>query len=139
MKKFLIGLLCVAGVAYLLGVGILVVRTSVAPATVPNQSILGDVNGVPFTSIDVASSTSVLTAASKQVLATSTSAQWRMFQNNSACSIYLAFTKDVAATANTGVYLAASTTLVFTNESLYQGAVQAIATGCQGTLLISQK
>lgn len=132
MKKFFIGFVAFVLVSY--GVGLYVLFQGHKDALIQP---VGDVNGVPFLTLDVASSTTVQTG-SKQVLATSTSAQWRLFQNNSSFGIWLAFTNDKDATLNTGIYLPASTTIEFKGENLYLGAVRAVSTA-NATLLISQK
>lgn len=134
MKTFIKGLLSVAGVAYLLGLGVLAMRSNQAQPIQP----LGDVNGIPFISVDVASSTTVLTT-SKQILATSTAAQYRLFQNNGPFTIYLSFKNDAPATINNGIMLIASTSLELKGETLYLGAVSAIAAGGSSGLLVTQK
>lgn len=134
MKKFFVGLLCMAGVAYLLGLGILVMRQQLPQ----QQQNIGDVNGVPFTVVDIASSTTV-TSASKLVLGTSTSAQYRRFTNNSGNTIYLSFINGSDAVVNTGVVLFASSTIALSDESLYRGAVTAVSAGGNASLIIMQK
>lgn len=135
MKKFFIGFLYVVGIVYFLGLTILVARLSNSDSLLKP---VGDVNGIPFTRIDVSTSTQALTTGSKQVLATSTSAQWRIFQNIGPSAIYLNFS-DAPATINSGIMLLASSTFEVRNESMYQGAVQAIAVGANSGLLINQK
>lgn len=133
IKKIFIGVLCLAGVAYLLGIGLIVLRTQQVQGP-----ITGDVNGIPFMNVATSGATTV-TSSSVQVLATSSEAQYRMFQNNSPVGIWLSFKNDKAAAINNGVYLQASSTLELRNESLYLGAVTAITSGGSATLLITQK
>lgn len=92
------------------------------------------------TSIATSSTASVTTSASARVVATSTNAQWTSIQNNSPFSVYLRIGADKAATANTGILLSASSTLVLSQDTSnnYRGSIQAIATGGTASLLINQ-
>lgn len=96
-------------------------------------------DSVAFTNVGT-STAMVVTTSSSQILATSTSAQWRMFQNNSPFSVYLSFQADKTALANNGIFLAASSTLTFSldQSNLYRGGVRAIATGGTASVLVSQ-
>lgn len=133
IKKIFIGLLCLAGVAYLLGLGVLVIQKQQ-----PQQKTVGDVNGIPFMNIATSGATTV-SGTSSFVLATATEAQYREFQNNSQFGIWLSFKNDQAASVNNGYYLPASSTVRFENGSLYLGAVRAVTSIGVATLLIHQK
>ncbi len=133
IKKFLIAVLCLAGVAYLLGIGVLVVKNQ-QPVQREQQS-LGDVNGIPFTSI-ATSSQQTVTNTSSRIFSTTTDAQWILIQNNSAFGIWLSFKNDQAAAVNTGVYMVASSTLELKGENLYRGSIQAVAPGGATALVL---
>lgn len=114
-------------------------QTLVAGGSTDTTAWVGD-TAKGDTRLSTSSVASVTTSASVQVVATSTSAQWTQIQNNSPFSVYLRFGADKAATANAGVLVSASSTLVLSDATAnnYHGAIQAISTGGTASLLINQ-
>lgn len=108
--------------------------------TTQQGNLRGATDSVAFTAIGTSSPMTVGTSASVQVLATSTSVQWRTLQNNSPFSVYLSLKSDQAAVANQGILLAASSTITFSLDAsnMYRGSIQAISTGGTAVVLVNQ-
>ena len=132
-KATLVALILLAGVAYLALTGWYVDRRG-------ESSNVGETAHSTWMNTATSGPITVGTGASVRVSATTTSAQIRIFQNNSPFSVYLKFGADAAATANNGYLLSASSTLTLTNEngSMYQGSVQGISTGGTATVLVNE-
>lgn len=145
MKKILLVTLVTALAFTSAVVGGLLVDRAQAAATAGTNYFAGSA-GVFFAdpALDSGTATSsvitVGTSASVRAVATSTSANWIMLQNNSANSVYLRFGADKAAAANTGVLLTASSTLQLSTDqyNMYRGSITAIATGGTASVLVNE-
>lgn len=85
-----------------------------------------------------ASTTSfTLGATSARLLATSTARGYAVITNNSAENMYLNFS-DIAATANNGLLITASSTYEIDTDNLYQGAITGISPSGDISVLITE-
>lgn len=129
----------IAAVAYLALTGWYVDRKIAGLLNELNTLGSGD-SAVEFAKFTTISAVSV-TTSSGRALATTTEAQYRSFQNNSALNVYLNCNADAPAVANQGILLAASSTVEFSTSkgNMCFGSVTAISPGGTVTLLVNQK
>lgn len=133
MNKAIIALILVAGVAYL---GL---TAWYVDHRMNDENTGGSTPTVSFLKYTTQSAVSVPFGGSVSVLSTSTSAQYRRFQNQSGNTVFLAC-GDMAAASSTGIMLTASSTLEMRVDdgSLCTGAIRALGWGAAANLLVQE-
>lgn len=74
---------------------------------------------------------------SVQILATSTARSYAIISNDSSVPVYLSLNNGIAATAHSGIFLAASSTYTINNVNDYIGGISAITTGSSVQVLVT--
>lgn len=138
MKNTILTLI-VAALAFTSAVigGLLVAEQNPAAAPVAG----GATDSVAFTTMGTSSTMTVFSGRSARILATSTEAQWRSFQNISANPVFLKFSSDTPAATSSGFILNASSTLQMSldQSNMYRGSVTALSIGGDAQVLVNQK